>query len=78
MVDANVTTLLENPDPVARSRAHRTLAERAERRDQWSVARIHYREALELDPTDEVARAKLITDPGTTPINRGFFSRIFG
>ena len=71
----HVTVLLENPDPVSRSRAHRSLAERALAREEIDVARSHYREAVELDPTDEVARAEL---DRLAPKSVGMFKVFFG
>ena len=50
-----VATLLSNTDPIARSRAHTTLAHRAIDNDDLDTAEVHLREATDLDPTDEGA-----------------------
>lgn len=62
MVEASrdaVATLLSNTDPVARSRAHTTLAHKALDNDDLDTAEVHLREATDLDPTDEVPRELL-------------------
>ena len=70
---ALVDILLEEADPVVRSRAHVELAQRALSTDNVPKAVLHYTEALELDPTDEVSRdtlARLYQKPS------GFLSRL--
>jgi hypothetical protein len=59
LVDDPVKVLLQERDPVLRSRAHRTLAERAVQRRDLEVAADHLREAADLDPTDEEPRQML-------------------
>jgi Tfp pilus assembly protein PilF len=54
-----VGVLLTESDPVLRARAHRALGERALSRQDLLVASDHLREALDLDPTDEVPRKLL-------------------
>jgi len=58
-VEDPVAVLLQERDPVLRSRAHRTLGERAYHRCNLEVAEDHLREAADLDPTDEVPRQLL-------------------
>jgi len=48
-----VDILAEDADPVLRSRAHAELARRAAARNDVDQATLHYREAFDLDPTDE-------------------------
>jgi hypothetical protein len=54
-----VQVLIEEQDPVRRSRAHLTLGRRAMDRQDVGAAREHLREAMDLDPTDEVPRRLL-------------------
>ena len=54
-----VSTLLHDADPVARSRAHTTLGQKALANDDLDTAEVHLREATDLDPTDEVPRQLL-------------------
>ncbi|TNE86273.1 MAG: hypothetical protein EP330_21260 [Deltaproteobacteria bacterium] len=54
-----VDLLMEESDPVVRSRAHAELAQRALSSDNLPKAVVHYQEALELDPTDEISRDQL-------------------
>lgn len=68
-----VDLLTEEPDPVVRSRAHAELGARALSSDNLPKAVVHYQEALELDPTDEVSRDKLERLTRQKP--RGMFSR---
>lgn len=68
---ALVSVLLEEPDPVHRSRAHRALGERALAQQDLAAAREHLEEAADLDPTDETAR-KLLA--GLARPRRRFFS----
>lgn len=51
-----VQVLIQDPDPMRRSRAHRELGNRAVAREDLGKALRHYEEAFALDPTDEVAR----------------------
>jgi hypothetical protein len=52
-------TLLEDEDPLARSRAHTELGLRAKARADDAAAIVHLREAIDLDPTDETPREAL-------------------
>jgi hypothetical protein len=54
--DDPMHTLLENEDPLARSRAHTELGLRAKARADHDAAVTHLREAIDLDPTDETPR----------------------
>ncbi len=54
-----VQVLIEDPSEVNRSRAHAQLAQLALDGDNLSKAVLHFREAVELDPTDEVSRETL-------------------
>lgn len=54
-----VQVLIEELDPVRRSRAHLTLGRRAMDRKDLGSATEHLREAADLDPTDEVPRKLL-------------------
>jgi Tfp pilus assembly protein PilF len=58
-MDNPVLVLLEEPDPVRRSRAHLALGQRALQGGNVAVASEHLREAVDLDPTDEVPRRLL-------------------
>lgn len=58
-----VRVLLEETDPIRRSAAHRDLAERAMAREDLIEARVHFREAADIDPTDEVSREVLKSLP---------------
>ena len=58
-----VQVLIEELDPVRRSRAHLALGRRAMDRKDLGVATEHLREAADLDPTDEVPR-KLLAEIG--------------
>lgn len=69
-----VSTLLHDQDPVARSRAHATLAHRALDNDDLDTAEVHLREATDLDPTDEVAKDLLASMARRRPKARGWFS----
>jgi hypothetical protein len=69
-----VDILMREPDPLMRSRAHAELGHRAMSSENLSKAMVHYQEALELDPTDEVSRDKLERLNRTKP--RGMFSRL--
>lgn len=69
-----VGLLMEETDPVVRSKAHAELGNRALSTDNVPKAVIHYREALELDPTDEVSRDQL--ERLSRQKSRGLFSRL--
>lgn len=56
---ALVAVLLEEPDPVHRSRAHLELGQRALAAKNLQAAREHLEEAADLDPTDETPRKLL-------------------
>ena len=56
-----VAVLLEDQDPVNRSRAHTTLGRRALERQDVGTAREHLEQAADLDPTDEVPKRLLAT-----------------
>lgn len=51
-----LAVLVEDTDAVARSRAHTALGRRAMARRDVSQAELHFRQAADLDPTDEVPR----------------------
>jgi hypothetical protein len=51
--------LVEETDPAARLDAHLELGRRAAEREEFDTAETHFREALELDPTDERPKAEL-------------------
>lgn len=70
-----VDLLMQEPDPVLRSRAHAELGNRALSSDDLPKAVVHYTEALELDPTDEVSRDQLARLTRQKP--RGMFGRLF-
>ncbi len=55
-----VHVLMEEADPIRRSAAHLELGHRAITRDDLFAAVDHFREAAELDPTDERPRAALL------------------
>jgi len=54
-----VDVIASDPDPMSRSRAHTALGRRAAARSDTDQAIWHYREALDLDPTDEVPKDEL-------------------
>jgi hypothetical protein len=54
-----VDVLVEESDPVERSRAHQELARRARARNDDDLAERHLREALDLDPSDETTQEEL-------------------
>ena len=56
-----VEVLLEDHDPVQRSRAHTALGRRALERQDVHTAREHLEQATDLDPTDEVPKKLLAT-----------------
>jgi Flp pilus assembly protein TadD len=51
--------LVDEHDPLQRSRAHTELGRRASARDDVDMAVWHLREAIDLDPTDETPREAL-------------------
>ncbi len=51
--------LVEETDPGARLDAHLELGRRAAQRSDLDTAETHFRQALELDPTDERPKAEL-------------------
>ncbi len=55
-----IRTLIESDDPHARVDAHLVLGQRALRRSRPDSALHHFREAADLDPTDERPRAALL------------------
>jgi len=55
-----VRVLMEEADPVRRCAAHLELGRRAITRDDIVAAADHFREAVDLDPTDERPRAALM------------------
>ncbi len=78
-----VRILIEERNPLARSRAHVELGRRAASRGEAQRALQHYREALLLDPTDPDARAvagELEGQLGRPPAARlgGVVGRVLG
>lgn len=59
-----IRTLIEDEDPVARVDAHLLLGKRALERSDAESAAHHFREAADLDPTDERPRAALLEVEG--------------
>ena len=57
--DNPVAVLLEDHDPVHRSRAHTALGQRALERQDLDTAREHLEQAQDLDPTDETPKRLL-------------------
>ena len=51
--------LMERDEPLMRLAAHLELGDRARVRAEVDMAEFHYREALDLDPTDERPRDAL-------------------
>ena len=72
-----VHVLVEERDPMVRSRAHRVLGLRARAREDLDRAVWHLREAIELDPTDETSK-EILKDLAPTGVEkpRGWFSRM--
>ena len=68
-----VEVLLEDSDPVQRSRAHTVLGQRALERQDVHTAREHLEQATDLDPTDEVPK-KLLAKIAPPPKRRRWFS----
>lgn len=54
-----VQVLLEDPDPLRRSRAHLALGRKAMAQEELEIATEHFRAAADLDPTDERPRSYL-------------------
>ncbi len=65
-MDHPTLVLLSENDPQARARAHTALGQRALQREDFSAAESHLREAIDLDPTDEVPKQLLGTMPPET------------
>ena len=81
-----VEVLLEEPDPMQRSRAHTELGLRAKGRDDVDMAVWHLREAIDLDPTDEQPRDVLrslgqpgesVNTPPAAPASQGLVGRLW-
>lgn len=71
-----VSVLVHNADPTSRSKAHQELGRRAMARDDKTMAAFHFKEALDLDPTDEVTAEELRR---VTPVvSKSLLARIFG
>lgn len=62
-MDHPTHVLLSDSDPQARARAHTALGQRALEREDFSAAASHLREAIDLDPTDEVPKQLLGSMP---------------
>jgi hypothetical protein len=74
-----VRVLMEEADPIRRCAAHLVLGQRAITRDDVVTATDHFREAAELDPTDERPRAALLDIEGLQSDTRSSWGRtIFG
>ncbi len=73
-----VRILLEDTDPVRRSRAHFSLGHRALALEDMKSARDHFEEALVLDPTDERPRVVLQRLPSDAPPSRQRWGRVLG
>ena len=71
-----VHVLVHNADPASRSKAHQELARRAAARDDKTMAAFHFKEALDLDPTDEVTAEELRRM--TPQVHKGLLARMFG
>jgi hypothetical protein len=54
-----IDVLCDDEDPSHRSRAHLELGLRAKARSDLELAEFHLREALDLDPTDEITKEEL-------------------
>jgi hypothetical protein len=70
VVDDPVSVLLEERDPIRRSRAHRVLGQRAYERRDLEIASDHLREAVDLDPTDEEPKVLLARIAQERPARR--------
>lgn len=69
--------LVEETDPGLRLDAHLELGRRAMARSDDAIARTHFEEALQLDPTDERPKAELRSIGVTTKLKTkrwGFLS----
>lgn len=75
-----IDVIVHDSDPTTRSKAHRTLGLRAKARDDLHMAAFHLREALDLDPTDEVTAEELrqIAPAEVPPPAPGFIGRLLG
>lgn len=71
-----VSVLVHNPDPTCRSKAHQELGRRAAARDDKTMAAFHFKEALELDPTDDVTAEELRRV--TPQVQKSLLARVFG
>lgn len=76
-----IRTLIEEEDPVLRVEAHLVLGRRALNREDSDAARTHFREAADLDPTDERPRTALLEIEGVQtrkkPARSAFWRWIF-
>ena len=61
-----IRTIIEDEDPAARIDAHMLLGKRALNREDEDSALHHFREAADLDPTDERPRAALLELEGAS------------
>lgn len=66
-----IRTLIEDEDPAARVDAHLLLGKRAMERSDNESAAHHFREAADLDPTDERPRTALLEVEGVASKRRG-------
>ena len=74
-----VRVLMEEADPIRRCAAHLELGFRAITRDDVETATDHFREAAELDPTDERPRAALMNLEGVSMDNgKSWRQSVFG
>ncbi len=71
-----VQVLVHNADPTSRSKAHQELGRRAVARDDKTMAAFHFKEALDLDPTDEVTAEELRRVAPAAA--KGLLARMFG
>jgi hypothetical protein len=70
---------MEEADPIRRCAAHLALGRRAITRDDVVAATDHFREAADLDPTDERPRAALLDIEGLRSDTRSSWGRsVFG
>jgi hypothetical protein len=81
-----IDVLCDDQDPSNRSRAHLELGLRAKARADLELAEFHLREALDLDPTDEITKEELraigrpvVAQGGQQEAPRpGLLGRLFG
>ena len=66
-----IRILIEDRDPQHRLDAHVTLGERALERSDVDSARSHFRQAADLDPTDERPRSALLQLEGAASRRSG-------